>query len=221
MKNIEIKGNILKAKYLNMVRIPKIYLGNKTVLYLLSTLLMPILLIPASEANNEASISLYGEKTDVYLGQDILLKLSVVNYISNPKMSLQVIIVPPSGMSVTSSEFSKTAAGQYASNYQLDPGDGRDIEINMRSNEAGEFNVKGRVVYYFGDQKDKSQYYETELPIKVRRPTVLTDTKSKLPQQNEAKKGMMEFEIILVGIGMIAIVLIVSVIMIYMLRRHN
>jgi len=221
MKNIEIKDIILKARHRSMKRFPKTCLGYKTTLYLLSVLMVSTLLIPICEANSEASISLYGERTDVYLDQDILLKLSVVNYISNPRMSLQVIIIPPSGMSVTSSEFSKTAAGQYASNYQLDPGDGRDIEINMRSNEAGEFNVKGRIMYYFGDQKDKSQYYETELPIKVRRPTVLTDTKSKLPQQNEAKKGMMGFEIILVGVGMIAIVLIVSVIMIYMLKKRD
>ena len=191
-------------------------LGSKAVLFVL---LVSLLLIPISTANTDASISLYGEKTDVYLGQDILLKLSVVNYISNPKMNLQVIIVPPSGMSVTSSEFSKTAAGQFTSSYELSPGDGKDIEINMRSNEDGEFNVKGRIVYYFGEQKDKPQYYETDLPIKVRRPTVLTDVKSKSPQQNEEKKGMMGFEIILTGIGMIAIVLIVSVLIIFMLKR--
>lgn len=188
---------------------------------LLLILLILILLIPVATANeNKASISLYGERTDVYLGQDILLKLSVVNYISNPKMNLQVIIVPPSGMSVTSSEFSKTAAGQYASSYELSPGDGRDIEINMRSNEAGEFNVKGRIVYYFGDQKDNPQYYETELPIKVRRPTVLTDSKAKTPQQNERKKGLMGFEVILLGVGMIAFVIIFSVVLIYVLKRH-
>lgn len=190
-------------------------LGSKA---LLSILLISLLLAQISSAN-DASINLYGERTDVYLNQDILLKLSVINYISNPKMNLQVIIVPPSGMSVTSSEFTKTAAGQYASNYELEPGDGRDIEINMRSNEDGEFIVKGKVIYYFGEQKDKSQYYETELPIKVRRPTVLTDVKIKGPQQSEAKRGMMGFEIILTGIGMIAIILFVSVIIIYMLKR--
>lgn len=196
----------------------KVIRYNKIVVLILLTLLLSMFGIPVS-ANSEASISLYGERTDVYLDQDILLKLSVVNYISNPKMNMQVVIVPPSGMSVTSAEFSKTSAGQFASNYELNPGDGKDIEINMRSNEAGEFTVKGRVVYYFGEQKDKSQYYETELPIKVRRPTVLTDTKIKGPQQYEVKKGMMGFEIILLGVGMIAIVLIVSVIIIYMLKR--
>ncbi len=198
------------------------YLGSDALnntLCLLSFLIMMSLISISATAINEASINLYGEKTDVYLGQDILLKLSVINYISNPNMNLQVIIVPPSGMSVTSSEFSKTAAGQYASNYELAPGDGRDIEINMRSNEAGQFSVKGRIVYYFGEQKDKSQYYETDLPITVRRPTVLTETESKLPQQEAAKKGMFGFELVIVGIGMISTVLIISVILIYMLRK--
>jgi uncharacterized repeat protein (TIGR01451 family) len=114
-----------------------------------------------------ASVSLHGEKTDVVLGEDILLKLSAVNLINKPKMHVQVIIIPPSGMSVTSSEFSKSGAGQFTSDYELAPGDGRDIEVRIQTNQVGDFNVNGRIVYYFGDNKGTSEDYTLELPIKV------------------------------------------------------
>lgn len=119
--------------------------------------------------SKSASVSLHGEKTDVVMGEDILLRLSAVNLITKPKMHVQVIIIPPSGMSVTSSEFSKSAAGQFTANYQLEPGDGKDIEVRIRSNQVGDFNVNGRIIYYFGDDKEKAEDQTLNLPIKVRK----------------------------------------------------
>jgi len=119
--------------------------------------------------SKSTSVSLHGEKTDVVMGEDILLKLSAVNLITKPKMHVQVIIIPPSGMSVTSSEFSKSAAGQFTANYQLEPGDGKDIEVRIRSNQIGDFNVNGRIIYYFGNDKEKAEDQTLNLPIKVRK----------------------------------------------------
>ncbi len=113
------------------------------------------------------SVLLTGEKTDVVMGEDILLKLSAVNLITKPQMHVQVIIKVPSGMSVTSSEFSKSGAGQFTADYELAPGDGRDVEVRIKSNQVGEFNVNGRIVYYFGDNKGTSEDYTLDLPIKV------------------------------------------------------
>lgn len=122
-----------------------------------------------------SSINFYGEKTDVYLGEDIITKLSIVNLVSNPKMNAQVIILPPSGMSVTSTEFTKTSAGQFAANFEIYPnGGGRNIEIILRPNQVGEFNVKGRVVYYFGEDKENTQDYTLDLPVSVRLPVATT-----------------------------------------------
>ena len=123
---------------------------------------------PGRISATSASVSLHGEKTDVILGEDILLKLSAVNLINKPKMHVQVIVIPPSGMSVTSSEFSKSGAGQFTADYELAPGDGRDIEVRIQSNQIGDFNVSGRIVYYFGDNKGTSEDYTLELPINVR-----------------------------------------------------
>lgn len=127
-----------------------------------------------------SSINFYGEKTDVYLSDEIIVRLSIVNLDSNPKMHAQVIIPPSSGMSVTSAEFTKVSAGQFASNYLLEPGDGRNIEIKLRSNQIGEFDIKCRVVYYFGDDSENIQDYSLDLPVIVRKPTVLTEVAEKL-----------------------------------------
>jgi hypothetical protein len=115
-----------------------------------------------------ASVQLHGEKTDVVLGEDILLKLSAVNLITKPAMHVQVIIIPPSGMSVASSAFAKSGAGQYTTTYELEPGSGKDIEVAIRSNQVGEFDVNGRIIYYFGDDRDDAEDHTLTLPITVR-----------------------------------------------------
>lgn len=117
----------------------------------------------------KASIDLHGERTNVEMGQQILLKGSVVSFNTNAdKMHAQVIIIPPSGFSVASADFVKSPAGQYTSDFELDPGKGKDIEVTMIPNEPGEFNVVSKITYYFGDDKNTGEYEETKLPIKVR-----------------------------------------------------
>lgn len=116
-----------------------------------------------------ASVNLHGEKTDVVLGEDILLKLSAVNLISKPRMHVQVIIIPPSGMSVTSSEFIRSGAGQFTTDYELEPGEGKDIQVSIKPNQVGDFIANGRIVYYFGDKKEKAEDYTLNIPIRVRK----------------------------------------------------
>ena len=197
---------------------------NKIIWILLSLsifILISMIVVDADDnVKYSSSINFYGEKTDIYLGEEIIARLSIVNLVSNPKMHAQVIILPSSGMSVTSAEFTKTSAGQFAANFEIESEEGgRNILITLRPNQVGEFDIKGRVVYYFGEDKASVQDYVLDLPVTVRRPTVLTDSKIKNPQQDEVKKGMMGFEIILIGVGMIAMVLVISIIIIYMLKR--
>jgi uncharacterized repeat protein (TIGR01451 family) len=127
---------------------------------------------PSKKSNGNAqsaSVNLHGEKTDVELGENVLLKLSAVNIIGNPAMHVQVIIIPPSGWSVTSSEFAKSGAGQYTTKYDLESGDGKDIEVRIIPNQIGEdFKVEGRIVYYFGDDIATREDHTLDLPIKVR-----------------------------------------------------
>jgi hypothetical protein len=121
-----------------------------------------------------ASVSLHREKTNVVVGEDILLKLSIVNLITKPVMTGQVIIIPPSGMSVTSTEFSQGASGQYTSTYKLEPGASRDIEVRLKPNEAGKFTVEGWAVYYFGDDIQSKKEVILNSPITVRLPEDVT-----------------------------------------------
>jgi uncharacterized repeat protein (TIGR01451 family) len=123
---------------------------------------------PADGPASNASVQLHGEKTDVVMGEDIQLRLSAVNLITKPIMHVQVIILPPSGMSVTSSDFVQSGAGQFAATYEIPPGKGRDIEVRIRSNQVGEFEVQGRIIYYFGDNSAHSDDQTLRLPIRVR-----------------------------------------------------
>ncbi len=93
-----------------------------------------------------ASVKLYGVKTDVGLGENIVLKLSAVNLITKPVMKAQVILIPPSGMSVTSSDNAFSGAGQYTATFDLRPGGLRDIEITIQTVQTGDFIVEGRVI---------------------------------------------------------------------------
>ncbi|MDD2340758.1 MAG: hypothetical protein PHG79_11075 [Methanosarcina sp.] len=148
---------------------------------------------PKDNGEFSASVQLYGEKTDVTLGEDILLRLSAVNLITKPTMSVQVILLPPSGMSVTSSEFVQSGAGQYTTTYELEPGQGKDIEVRIKSNQAGNFDVEGRVIYYFDGDRDNPEYDTLNLPIKVKEGTPSdsqlpsTDTKNAVQSQNQTK----------------------------------
>jgi hypothetical protein len=129
---------------------------------------------------SSASVSLQGEKTKFVIGEDILLKLSAVNLITKPTMHVQVIIIPPSGMRVSSSEFIDSGAGQYTSTFELEPGKGKDIEVRIAANQIGNFDVKGRAVYYFGDNKTNVFDIPLNLPIQVSdsQPTPIPTTES-------------------------------------------
>ncbi len=143
-----------------------------------------------------ASVSLHGEKTEVVPGEDIILKLSAVSIITQPAMTVQVILIPPSGMSVTSTEFVTSGAGQYTTTYKLEPGNARDIEVRIKTNQIGEFEVRGRIIYYFGEDKSTAEYHTLKLPIKVRsdkeqRPEIKTGKAAK-PYREEKESAFDE-----------------------------
>jgi len=132
-----------------------------------------------------ASVKLHGERTDVEIGDDILLRLSAVNLITKPVMHVQIIIIPPSGMSVASSGFVMSGAGQFTSDYEINPGVGRDIEVRIVANQIGNYTVEGRVIYYFEDSVENAEDYTLRLPIRVRsvgaEPTIPTFTSTPTP----------------------------------------
>jgi len=115
----------------------------------------------------EVSVYLHGEKTKVTVGEDIILSLSAVNLITRPTMTLQLILKVPSGMSVTSTGFVESGSGQYTSTYTVEPGEERHIEVHIKTNQVGKFNVEGDICYYFGGDKSTAEYKTVKLPVKV------------------------------------------------------
>ncbi|MBW6537514.1 MAG: DUF11 domain-containing protein [Mariniphaga sp.] len=153
-----------------------------------------------------ASVNLHGEKTDVALGEDVLLKLSAVNIIGNPTMHVQVIIIPPSGWSVTSSEFAKSGAGQYTTTYELEPGGGKDIEVRIVPNQIGdEFQVDGRIIYYFGNDVETREDHTLSLSITVR---AQADQTANNPQSTDTKSP--GFAFITGFVGFVAAILLIN-----------
>ncbi len=163
-------------------------------------------------APQNASVKLHGARTDVVIEDDIMLKLSAVNLITKPVMHVQVIIIPPSGMSVASSGFAMSGAGQFTSNYEVDPGVGRDIEVRIVANQVGDFTVEGRVIYYFGDDMAGAEDYTLELPIRVRsadaHPPPATPITTSTPGDQGGILGVPGFKPVLLVIGLLIVLIL-------------
>jgi len=112
-------------------------------------------------------IDLTSDVIKAKVGQEFSLTLSVVNLIKNPNMTLQVILRPPSGMSVVSSEFAQVGMGQYSGTFFVKPGGSKAVKINVMPNNAGNFTIRGTIVYYFGNDKKNATVKEVSIPIRV------------------------------------------------------
>lgn len=113
------------------------------------------------------AVSLYGEKTNVIVGDDIILKLSATHLISQPPMSVQVLLYPPSGMSVTSADFVASGTGIYSTSFEIDGDTARHIDVHIKSNQAGDFIVRGEVVYYSNGNTATAKMIPLELSVHV------------------------------------------------------
>lgn len=130
-----------------------------------------------------AIVLLHGDKTEVELGEESVFTLSVVNSIKNPDtMQAQVTIITPSGMSVTSSEFSTSGVGLFTRNVSIDRGEQLPIIVSIKSNQVGEnFTVKGVIGYYFGQNLTTYEECTIAQSIKVR-PATTTPAQTETPK---------------------------------------
>ena len=112
------------------------------------------------------------------VGDDIILDLSAINLITKPTMTVQLILKVPSGMSVTSAEFTQAGAGQYTATFAVEPGKMKDIGVHIRANQPGSFNVVGDILYYFGEDKTTAERTMENLPVTVRQATLSAETAS-------------------------------------------
>lgn len=126
------------------------------------------------------TISLHAERTSILVGEEVQLKLSILAPLGKPKMEFQIIIIPPSGMSVTSQDFSETG-GQYSQKGTIETGDSRFVDIKLRANEAGDKDVQAKVNYDFEDDKSNVKEVSKSQKIKVSAEAAPTATKDGKP----------------------------------------
>ena len=132
-------------------------------------------------------VDLYGHVTDVTVGEEIILYLSVVNPITSPgKLSVQLTLRIPSGWSITSSGFGHGAGGMRTNTYEIEQGPSpKQIEVHILANEAYEGEVIGYMDYYF--EEDTKYHNEARLPVKARLVEVSTPPSITSPDGSEDK----------------------------------
>ena len=129
--------------------------------------LSPIL----GEKLREPYVSLYGHKTNVTVGEEIILHLSAVNTIASPStLVIQLTLDIPSGWSITTSGFSYGGAGGlWTGTYAVKQGPNpREIYVHMLPNEPYEGIILGHVDYYFIEQPEElKSHIDKELYVVV------------------------------------------------------
>ncbi|MHC1596387.1 MAG: PEGA domain-containing protein, partial [Candidatus Syntropharchaeales archaeon] len=101
-------------------------------------------------------------RTAINKGEDAIFTLSAVNPIGNPSMTVQLILKPPSGVSVTSSSFAKAGSGIYTCTQTIESGDNvRSIEVRLTGNQIGTHEIASEVYYQFDGSPKSPTRYET------------------------------------------------------------
>lgn len=112
-------------------------------------------------------VDLYGQVTDVTVGNEIIAYLSVVNPITSPgKLIIQLTLRIPSGWSITSSGFGHGPGGIRTNKYDIPQGPSpQAINVRILANEPFEGDITGYVDYYF---EGKEQKYRDEVTLRVK-----------------------------------------------------
>jgi hypothetical protein len=137
-------------------------------------------------------------RTTINKGEDAIFTLSAVNPIGNPPMTVQLILKPPSGVSVTSSSFAKGASGIYTCTQTIESGDNvRSIVMHLTGNEAGTHEIESEVYYQFeGSPKSPTRYETLTL--------VVDDHNPAPPMPTPTTKPSPGFAAVVVVIGLLA-----------------
>jgi subtilase family serine protease len=128
-------------------------------------------------------------KTEVKEGENAIITLSAVNPIGNPPMNVQLILKPPSGVSIYETNWLKAGVGSYEGKFELEPGDVKGISIGMLVNQPGTHYVDSEIYY---EVEGKRIVQHDKLQIRV--------IKTPEPQTG--------FEAILVLIGFISAIIL-------------
>jgi hypothetical protein len=134
--------------------------------------------LPITVERTGPSVYFGTTRTTINKGEDAIFTLSAVNPIGNPPMTVQLILKPPSGVSVTSSSFAKSGSGIYTCTQTIESGDNvRSIEVHLTGNEVGTHEIESEVYYQFEGSPKSPTRYET-LTLVVEPDTRSADSES-------------------------------------------
>ena len=126
----------------------------------------------------EPYVNLYGQRTDVLIGDEIILILSVVNPItSQGDLVVQLTLRIPSGWSVSSTEFSTATTGLATAVYRIERGKQRHISVNLKANEPFQGQITGEIDYYV-DGNEAKHHIESSLPVTAQKETLRQESTS-------------------------------------------
>ena len=141
---------------------------------------------PPTPRPPEDSVFLDIQSTDVTTGQDIVIDISASNLINNPAMTVKVVLLIPAGLSLTSDNFTEDDGEQYTAIYNVEPGDMRQIEILIKSNQAGDFDIFGELSYYFGDNETYANLQIFAFPVTVSAAEIPAQAPELIPPPEES-----------------------------------
>ena len=118
--------------------------------------------LPLTVERTGPSVYFGTTRTTINKGEDAIFTLSAVNPIGNPSMTVQLILKPSSGVSVTSSSFAKAGSGIYTCTQVIESGDNvRSIEVHLTGNQAGTHEIASEVYYMFEGGSKSPTWYDT------------------------------------------------------------
>ena len=135
----------------------------------------------ADRVASDVPVNLHATRTEVTLGEPIVLNLTAANPITNPDVTLQLVLKAPSGWSVSGAGFAQSCTGQCIATYRMSPGEQQSININMLPNQPGAFVVSGELTWYFGEDRETAGNKSVSLDLNVTPPPAPTATPRPTP----------------------------------------
>ena len=160
----------------------------------------------------EPYVHLYGHKTNVIVGEEVILYLSVINPITSPgTLKVQLTLQVPSGWSITSGEFSPPVGGFQTAVYEIEQGpETKTIGIHMIANQPFDGVITGYTDYYFIEEPESKYHKEVNEPVTVKKKLLPSPTQRPVETLAPKPPG---FEAILALGGILAVA--------YLLRRRK
>ena len=127
---------------------------------------LPPISIPCG--TGQACVDIHAERTEVTVGEDVKLALSMLNSLALPRMTVSMALQVPAGwnVAVSGEGVVDSCTSQCNGLYQIETGRQKAITFASTANQSGQFHFRGRLEWFFGD--DRSQLHGEDVNILVR-----------------------------------------------------